>query len=110
MVINESPSRELGSHWVALFSPNGTTAYYFDSLADEENNFLKEYLKQFEKVYRNIKCLQKPLSIVCGHYCIYFLYRICKTDNFFEIIKTLYSSGNADIYVYLFVNLLINGI
>jgi hypothetical protein len=110
MVINESPAKEMGSHWVAIYAPNNDTVYYFDSYADEPNNFLKNYLSRYKKIYKNKKSLQDQLSIVCGQYCIYVLYMLSKKNSFFDVLKKLYSSGFPDLYVKLFVDKLINNV
>jgi hypothetical protein len=107
-VINESSSRFLGSHWVAVFSPNRSKIIYFDSYADEPNKFILEFLKKFKNIQSNKKILQNPFSSVCGQHCIFFIFMMSNNYSLIEIVKTLNKSYFPDLFVNFFVDKAIN--
>lgn len=74
-IVNEDPSYETGSHWVALhITPAGEKNIYFDSYGRKP--VLREFRKFLGKRYvHNQKRLQHMLSTSCGQWCIYFVWR-----------------------------------
>ena len=83
-IVNYSISKEEGTHWVAIFSPNHTHVVYLDSygmvpdamvLRKDDNARLREVLAKIAPnvIYQNVQ-LQSENTYVCGYYCIYFLY------------------------------------
>ena len=107
MVINESTSKNIGTHWVSVFSPNKECIFYFDSLADYPNIIIKNFLEKFKYIRNNKKILQNPFSDACGQFCIYFIYKMSEKYSMKEIINLLQKSKYPDLYVKNFVNLLI---
>ena len=78
-IVNEQPSYEQGSHWVALhITPlKKKKNIYFDSYGQ------KPVIKEFQaytgkNVQYNKKWLQHKLSPSCGQWCIYFVWRRSK--------------------------------
>ena len=87
MVINIDHSSNEGTHWTCLFIRNGVS-YYFDSYGFEPTLEVKVYCK--EPRYYSSFPIQKINQVICGHYCIYVLYRISRGDDFYEILDELY--------------------
>ena len=98
-IMNIDKSSSSGTHWVAvnidgataagdLGSTNGAT-YYFDSFGLEPTKEIKRFCK--EPRFYNTFEFQKPNEVICGHLCLYFLYRMrnCKRD-FFTVLDELY--------------------
>uniref|UniRef100_A0A915DH11 Ubiquitin-like protease family profile domain-containing protein n=1 Tax=Ditylenchus dipsaci TaxID=166011 RepID=A0A915DH11_9BILA len=54
LICNLDPSYLGGSHWVVLACNDPSTIFYFDSLALEPNEFVKQHLQRFPNVKRNV--------------------------------------------------------
>ena len=87
MIINIDHSSNEGTHWTSLFIDNGTS-YYFDSYGFEPTLEVKGYCK--EPRYYNSFEIQKINEVICGHYCIYVLYKISNGYKFKDILDELY--------------------
>jgi hypothetical protein len=87
MVINIDHSNNQGTHWTCLFIDKGKS-YYFDSYGFEPTVEVKEYCKE-PRVYSSFE-IQQTNEIICGHYCIYVLYRLSNGDEFDDILDELY--------------------
>ena len=101
-ILNTDVSSSSGTHWVAVniadtsgysgssgaFGAGGTT-YYFDSFGLEPIKEINRYCKQ-PRFYNSFE-FQKLNEVVCGHLCLYFLYRMlyCKQD-FNTVLDELY--------------------
>ena len=95
-ILNTDVSSSSGTHWVAVniadssgTSGAGGTTYYFDSFGLEPIEEIKQYCKE-PRFYNSFE-FQKPNEVVCGHLCLYFLYRMryCKQD-FYSVLDELY--------------------
>ena len=76
-MVNYDPDTHEGSHWVVLHIDWKNGNEYFDSYGQPP------LLKVFEKFLREkslaqSKRIQHPMSIVCGQYCLFFIYMRCK--------------------------------
>ena len=114
MVVNLEPSNEDGSHWIGLFAKTQDQIFYFDSYGIDSykirtpNDLVEEYLKEnFARITRNTIPFQSSFSSVCGHYCIFFIYRMSLGNSFNEILRILKRSDNSDALVKSFLTLLI---
>ena len=89
IVINLDTHNKSGSHWTSLFINNEDyTIYYFDSLGNKPNKFIKNFIKLYLT-----KCKKKSYNVYinkhkhqkknkeCGVYAIYFLVK--KLENCF---------------------------
>lgn len=72
LVANTDPASEPGQHWVAYYCASLTQVEFFDSYGLSWNYYEGLRFPIAPTRCNNI-CLQSPLSIACGHYCIYFL-------------------------------------
>jgi hypothetical protein len=91
MIINIDHSSNEGTHWTCLFIDNGTS-YYFDSYGFEPTLEVKEYCK--EPRYYSSDRIQKFDQVICGHYCIYILYKLSNRCKFYNILDELYRNNN----------------
>ena len=80
-VMNLDDSNSSGTHWIAvnmasatgISDVNGTT-YYFDSFGLPPTEEIKRFCK--EPRFYNSFVFQKSNKVICGHMCLYFLYRM----------------------------------
>lgn len=82
-VANTDPHTSPGRHWVAFYVSPSKRVYYFDSfgLPPKEKSF-KEYLGNSRyRWHYNKKQLQSLNAITCGHHCVHFLLKTCRTKN-----------------------------
>ena len=95
-IMNIDDSTSPGTHWAAvnIASASGAsgargTTYYFDSFGLEPTEEIKRYCKE-PRFYNSFE-FQKPNEVICGHLCLYFLYRMrcCKQD-FYTVLDELY--------------------
>ena len=91
LVLNIDHSENDGTHWTALFIKNGIS-WYFDSYGFDPPEEIKEYCK--EKLYSNTFKIQKFDEIICGHYCIFMLYRLSNGYDFYEALDELYRNNH----------------
>ena len=87
-IMNFDESSSQGTHWIAVNIVSGTT-YYFDFFGLPPTEEIKRYCK--EPKYYNSFEFQKPNKVICGHLCLYFLYRMryCEQD-FYTVLDELY--------------------
>jgi hypothetical protein len=95
-ILNTDVSSSCGTHWVAVniadfydTSDGVGTTYYFDSFGLEPIKEIKRYCME-PRFYNSFE-FQKPNEVICGHMCLYFLYRMryCKQD-FYSVLDELY--------------------
>ena len=87
MVINIDHSSNEGTHWTCLFIRGGV-AYYFDPYGFEPTLEVRDYCKG-PRHYSSFQ-IQKMNEVICGHYCIYILYRLSNGDEFYDVCDELY--------------------
>ena len=104
-VVTIDTSDKPGKHWIAFWHRRGGEAEYFDSYGLPLENYTDVYkhLPQTTKIVAsNNKCLQSYESVLCGHYCIFFLafrsagYSMTTITN---LIDAQGHSANRDCYV-----------
>ncbi len=79
-IINLDRSDGKGTHWVC-YCVFGDDVYYFDSYGAPPSAYIESQLKyHYEKLYFNTKIIQAPKSILCGYFCIAFLYHMKNDD------------------------------
>jgi len=106
-VVNTDDCQKPGEHWVAvyLYRQQGGDWFgeYFDSLGYYPPPSIVQWLKRTcsTRWIHNSVPLQHPLSVVCGCYCVYYLYqRLLSENNFHHIIQFLYRMKERDTFVY----------
>ena len=104
-VANTDKEGTNGEHWVSCFVKNKKSIEYFDSLGEEPNQDLKNYLSNFSKIKKSKYRIQNPFSDSCGYYCIYFIVNKCLGIKFNTIIETLVKTrAISDLLVKFFVH------
>ena len=87
-IVNLEDSRGgLGTHWTA-YHKRGPCAYYFDSFGLQPPEEVRRYLGSGRLIV-NQTGIQKPTEVLCGHYCLFTLFRLNKGDNFHDIVTGL---------------------
>ena len=74
-IINLDEYESVGTHWIALYV-NAKNVTYFDSLGGEH---IPKEIKKFignKNIITNIYRIQAYDSIMCGYFCIRFIYFI----------------------------------
>lgn len=105
MVVNLDLSSKEGSHWVAIFAKKSNHVLYFDSYGKEPRGEILKYMKDnFGNIQRNLNSFQSEISLVCGHYCIYFIYCMSCNVSFINCLKLLKLSNCSDLFVKNFVD------
>lgn len=89
LILNLDHSDNIGTHWVSLFMKNGI-CYYFDSFGFSPPLEVIKYLNNISERYYNSFKIQNIDEVICGHLCIYVLYRLSFGDNFYDILDELY--------------------
>lgn len=84
-IINQDPSTEPGSHWIALFINN--IPEHFDSLGYQPIKYLENYLiVNGPNFIVNTKRVQNYTSNSCGMFCLFYAYFRCRGYSFNEIM------------------------
>ena len=99
MIINFDHNSNDGTHWTCLFKKN--TIIYFDSFGLKPPVKVKKYFDKSvitgvpQKMCSTFQ-VQNPNDVICGHICIYVLYKLsnCETD-FFTLLDELYQYNHA---------------
>jgi len=100
LVVNTDPHDKQGLHWIAInFTVDHTGEYFCSYGRPPWVRSIKDFMKKnADKIVINKKCVQTPLSSVCGQWCIFYLVmRYC------EFPMRIVEIAN-DCYVAAFVN------
>ena len=87
LILNIDHSDNRGTHWTCLFIKD-ENLYYFDSYGFATPLEVLDYYKGKNRFYSSFK-IQQYDEVICGHYCIYVLYRLSNGYNFYEILDEL---------------------
>jgi hypothetical protein len=105
LVVNLDPAREEGSHWIAMYITAPNKMVYFDSFSLDIDGKIQKFVNGYDHVTTNKRIYQNPLSSVCGHYCIVFLYFMSNNVPFIKFLDMLDAIGpDTDMYVQMFVD------
>jgi len=104
LIVNFDPSSQPGSHWVAIFIPDGDSCEYFDSYGRDPPPPILTFLKcQHKKILKNNKQLQSNITSTCGQMCVYYLIWRSRGIRMYDILQSL-TLPNVDELVTGFVN------
>jgi len=95
MIINFDHSSNDGTHWTCLFKKNNSIIY-FDSFGLKPPVEVEKYCDKSiitgvpQRMFSTFQ-VQNPNDVICGHFCIYVLYKLsnCEVD-FFTVLDELY--------------------
>jgi hypothetical protein len=69
-------------------------SYYFDSYGLAPPAEVLDYCKSKERFYSEYRIQQDDrVEILCGHYCVYILYKLTNGYTFLEILEELKKCG-----------------
>ena len=86
LVINIDHSNNQGTHWCCLFIKNGVS-HYFDSFGFSPPLEILDYCKG-ARYYNSFK-IQRNEEVICGHFCIYVLYKLSNEYSFYDVLDEL---------------------
>ena len=89
LILNHDINKNDGTHWTALFIRHGVS-FYFDSFGFDPPLEIKSYCKGLERYCSTTK-IQNYDEVICGHYCIFMLYRLSNGSKFFDVLDELYN-------------------
>lgn len=89
LILNIDSSSNDGTHWTCLLI-KGNVCYYFDSFGFPPPTEVEHYCSEITKRYYNTFEIQKPHQVICGHFCIYALYRLSNGCDFYSVLDELY--------------------
>lgn len=95
LITNCSPSNEMGDHWVAIFEPNESQSYLFDSYGrtdTEISDTFAQFLKnaRYKNLTHNSSSFQSPFSTTCGYFACFFVIGVChglKPEELFSFFR-----------------------
>ena len=87
LVLNIDHSNNNGTHWTCLFIKHNDF-FYFDSYGFDPPLEVLDYYKCENRLCNTFK-IQQYDEVICGHYCIYVLYRLSNGYNFYDILDEL---------------------
>ena len=89
LILNHDISENDGTHWTALFIRNGVS-FYFDSFGFDPPLEVISYCSGSDRYCSTTK-IQNYDEVICGHYCIFMLYRLSNGSKFFDVLDELYN-------------------
>lgn len=109
MIINTDPSNLPGTHWIAVIVRSNKTGFIFDSFGRSPPLFLQHWLNiRGIQWTANTRQVQPSDSIMCGQYCIYFLWfatsSMLNDEHFNNIMNILFPINTFYTYYDSIVN------
>ena len=92
LILNIGDSSGDGTHWICLYSMDGKCKH-FDSYGFMPPIEVQKYCTGKENYYNTFK-IQTPNEVICGHYCVYVLYKLNNGSLFTHIVNELYERNN----------------
>ena len=92
LILNIDDSTGDGTHWTCLYSKN-EKCLYFDSYGFLPPIEIYNYCKDKEAYYNSFT-IQASNEVICGHYCLYVLYRLNNGSLFSDVLNELYDRNN----------------
>ena len=92
LILNIDDSSGDGTHWTCLYSKGGK-CLYFDSYGFIPPVEVQNYCNDKER-YCNTFKIQTLNEVICGHYCLYVLYKLNNESSFRDVLNELYERNN----------------
>lgn len=95
-IVNTHPGHRPGEHWLALTLEKDGTATFFDSYGFPPDfhyypsSILQFLKKRADKILYHDRQIQHPLSVACGHHCVFYLSHRFRGLSFDQVLS-LYS-------------------
>ena len=75
LIVNLSPSTFTGTHWTAIYIDQLAHGKYFDSFGRDPPKPILKFMQRNCKLFRvNLTQYQHENSLLCGSFCIVFIY------------------------------------
>lgn len=85
IIINLSPSYQQGTHWTCIYINKNRRAFYFDSLGRNPPKPIVQFLQRNSSIYHVNKVqYQADNSVLCGLFCIIYIYYKVRNVNIFS--------------------------
>ena len=78
VICNSQSSDKLGEHWFLIFYKDVKEIYFIDSFAKSPEQYGLNEKFSTRKVFSLSSSLQNTLSTVCGEFCVYFAFNLCR--------------------------------
>jgi len=110
-IVNLDPKTKPGSHWTAIFFSHGKnpsiknkSAFYFDSYGrlPSNKNIINFLVNNASNISYNFHGFQSFDSFTCGHFCLYFLYKLNRNLDLNELSQN--ERRKNEIFIKSFVN------
>jgi hypothetical protein len=100
-ILNTDPATEDGEHWLAVFKPDTGPCELFDSYALPLDRYhdVPALANAPADLVLTPRPLQHPMSTVCGHYTVYYLYHRSRNQSLTKIVNRLESLPMRDSFV-----------
>ena len=93
-VYNTDPSSLPGEHWVAVWFDGRGSVFFMDTFGRAVPSALARALTDF-RIFRSVSRLQGVTTVVCGHYCLYWLRKVARGVPPSSVVADLLSFSNA---------------
>lgn len=109
LICNTQPRYRSGEHWIAIVSLPDGSIEFFDSFGNAAASLSPSFetfmRKQSNACVYNVRQLQDESSIVCGHYCVYYLLHRCRGISMSDIVNKFSDNYLVnDVYVSQFIS------
>ena len=103
-IINLDDFSGPGTHWVCWRNMDENVCEYFDSFGLSMPAEVEEYLiKSGKTLFYSPDEIQKRLSVLCGYWCLYYLFERQNGKSIFEVLHNLEFDLNNQIVNYEFL-------
>ena len=89
-----NPPGNNGTHWVCWFCSPKKMCYYFDSFGLSPPLEIKDYFKN-KKIKINICQIQPFGTNICGHLCLYILYKLSSGEELKKVLEFLLNNTQS---------------
>lgn len=104
LILNTKPHGHEGQHWIAVYN-DGNRVEVFDSLGVFSDKGQIDFYTLSNNLYFNQTSIQCIDSLVCGHYCIFYLFLRVRALSFHDFLKFFsVNCEESDAYVFNFIN------
>ena len=83
-IVNSETSKNSGEHWLLIYVKDIKQVYFIDSFRKLENVL---YQIRNEVKFLNKTQLQSSFSNLCGEYCVFFAFNLCRDKSLREILN-----------------------
>ena len=93
-IVNTDPASKPGEHWVGVYHATSGAVEFFDSYGNNCNYYSSLQFDVPPTKFNSVS-LQAPGAYVCGHYCLYFIFKRARGSDFYAIARNLVCEFNS---------------